>query len=1503
MPCTTLGVKPPKRWRRWHGKWLRMSPTNAGPGCERLEAGVSQLGEPTRKAPASDVCTAGVLDLLRAAGPTRGSPYASMSMSRIVRQRAPSARPSPSRSHSRMRGRGDSNSHKGTVQRPEDRALYQIEVDNIYNCPTQVAHPSGHQKSRDPDIIDRKVEENKDAVEQHQLTYPAVVHKAFGNLVSAPGFPYIRDIDWLVKDFTKEDWEQLQLTIKEEHPQLIFVKYYYDQEACTLNMSSPFFLHEDMIHAFVNLVRRKVGIYVPPQFLHQIFTAVLQLAPHHPVPGETEQVTVPDSVVSLVMTAGTYPMGLLEVSKSQDFRKALRKLYHAGRQHILNTKEIQMSFLFCINAEEYPPYHSPDKGLNVRESDLAYDDQQYAQQLLDHGGVIPGIGPWSAGGHMFCGAIDMHLFNVDPQSTRQMRTLKKGINNQWPLEMWVEQGIAIPVKRDYNTAQLKHQHAKFLEGLRQALDNQVCAMAEVMQLKQSKDLWWPAVHKASDEDQDYFRKVYWPTLTNKPITLEDVESFIDELITGAVNARSLPYAPHGDRKGSEHGGSLGRKPNPPSESARVLQRAYLAVTGARPHAWLTMTRTAVKGARLCIWMCLMRSRETREGHLTLSSSPDCEGNTRRVSVRYVNYTTGGRAIIISFKSTYCYIHKRLVAYAWRSSDLERPQRVQIRADEKVRINPYIAPQVLAPTALRATATATTSSLSSTTPALWAATARTRLANQTHAPSQREGKLASATGWLTCRRFSQRQPTTWHLAVPDHYFLPPRLLTSPLSSRDLTWVASLLGPAPSSKTERTTENAERGGRKEDRDYEQTEREKEGFDNESKPEHLAGSMIIGWILEAHKLLCGEGTEERAMLLSIPTHDLLYAVRPYRMYLLRRRLSLCPRQHAYRRTRRSSCALLATHHTHGPWYNLQVVPGRMHGDTVDAQICAFDVPYASMNAPRAAATNGTFVVHTGAHEDRVAAIRHGLMVVPSALQEGTPVLRDDLAAVPFTLQGGTTDPQRCMSNVPGSTLTACFAVFPDLSSSSCSARSTMFQNKLHVFTEVQALGRSNAAEPHLARLAEEWEDPDDLTRDSMSGRHTIRPTAIQGGPHILTEVRASGTIEPRLGQLAGTWNNLDPPSDGQHSCAAAVQDDLQPLTTTTFLAIPATPRARHPTLAQSHQTRKLEIAAAVQQPVPTDPDRRERPPDRQPGENFTVLADGSFLGTPIQLNIDLSAAPNISGDYDKHIERRRRGIGTEERDESAEAGGVDEERLAEGGEGEGCGIGKEDEHTCSKDEGASLLDVPPPPLTPPSPTQPPPLVTTTTTNTVAVAVTMHVGGTDGPRGDLHVATGTVTQCGTIGELARSTNVLTVIVAHAQISAFSRDIYDRLRSLAVNWTASSPRSSPRRHHPPFLYQIFVLAGSEPFGGFRLQLEERKAQPTRGQGSTDAAYGERGFEQPPLASCHRQYIARRRTGYGSHRDTDIKPWARHTGLTSDIETGTTSTACIEQSTRRAGYW
>ncbi|KAH9924499.1 uncharacterized protein B0H18DRAFT_1211770 [Fomitopsis serialis] len=571
----------------------------------------------------------------------------------------------------------------------------------------------------------------------------------------------------------------------------------------------------------------------------------------------------------------------------------------------------------------------------------------------------------------------------------------------------------------------------------------------------------------------------------------------------------------------------------------------------------------------------------------------------------------------------------------------------------------------------------------------------------------------------------------------------------------------------------------------------------------------------------------------------------------------------------------------------YDPEVVPGpsTLQGNTTDAQYCTSDVPHnfstgyrvadtpqtdvsasisPSLTVPAQAivATNVKFAARIASDGEGTIAPRGDPRIVPPTLQDGAPVLEDDREVVLFISQGGTTDQQRCRSDVPHSTSTGCDAVFADSSSASRIAHSTAPQDTLHILTEVQASDCFSTAEPHLVQLAEPLDDPDDLSRNALDPARVMasdpqRMTSPREACTALTDVQTQllrvCAAEPSTVQLADSPD--DPTYDRQSSCHDVDADGCRTVTHATQdarIAPTAVRQSDRPCAAEPHAVQLLDLGTVsshqslcdpsapanaqsdacvftmnalardrdstaallpVQQPALTDPDRPERHPDRQPDENFTVLVEGSLLGTPTQLPIDSFAAPDIGGDYERHHESevaralRRSSAGRMadqagdegDVDESAETEESDEEGLAEGGGEEGCGVGEGDEPASSKDRGTSMSEVPPPPL-PPPPTPPPPPVTTTTTNAVIVAATTHVDGMIDPWGDLQVEPSTDRPCGTIGGRVRSTGVPKVPATHTQTSDSSFDACfeepdsdsksEYLTVVAIDTGPSTPRS-----------------------------------------------------------------------------------------------------------------
>ncbi|KAH9907689.1 uncharacterized protein B0H18DRAFT_1220247 [Fomitopsis serialis] len=298
---------------------------------------------------------------------------------------------------------------------------------------------------------------------------------------------------------------------------------------------------------------------------------------------------------------------------------------------------------------------------------------------------------------------------------------------------------------------------------------------------------------------------------------------------------------------------------------------------------------------------------------------------------------------------------------------------------------------------------------------------------------------------------------------------------------------------------------------------------------------------------------------------------------------------------------------HRTHGPRYNLQAVPGSTHGDTVDAHDCMSDVPCGSMNAPRASATNGTFVVRTGGHEDRVDAIRDDLTVVPSTLQDGTLAPWDDLAVVPYTQQGDTTDAQYRTSDVPHHSATGYrVADTPQADIST----STPIPLCAPVSTSVAT------NEEFVVRVAGQGDG-----RSVMQDDLPVVPADLQGHTPALRDDLA---VVPPISQ-SDTADAQQCTSDGPHS----------PITDRW---IASTPRLM------------LDVHAT----------------DQHEGSRTE--------GTPL-MDVSISTPPTFP----------------------AEAGEADGKGPAEGGEGEGCGASRESEQEGSQVEGTPMLDEPtsPPPV----------------------------------------------------------------------------------------------------------------------------------------------------------------------------------------------------------------
>ncbi|KAH9914210.1 uncharacterized protein B0H18DRAFT_1046330, partial [Fomitopsis serialis] len=501
-----------------------------------------------------------------------------------------------------------------------------------------------------------------------------------------------------------------------------------------------------------------------------------------------------------------------------------------------------------------------------------------------------------------------------------------------------------------------------------------------------------------------------------------------------------------------------------------------------------------------------------------------------------------------------------------------------------------------------------------------------------------------------------------------------------------------------------------------------------------------------------------------------------------------------------------------------DLAVVPLISQYDMADVQYCTSDVPHHPTTGcrvagtpqmdvptstlhplpapiPTSVATNVKFVVRMAGQEDGMFTLPDDLLVVLSDTQGRAPVLEDDREVVHFNAQGGMMDQQRCRSEMPHPASTV-----------RCAARTSSLPLDVHGA----------------------YDHPSSIAPDFLSGSYIARPPTTQHGLHVLTE-------------LAESWVHLDDRSSSPQSRAAAFREDLysQPevrapgsVKTAEHLAVQLTGpqydldlldevldlnpdllsshhRLRDPGASASAQpdacvaptntrVRDCEATTAlptVQQPALTDSDRPERLSDRQPDENFTVLIEGSILGTPTKLPITSFAAPDIGGDYERrheselvHAPRRSSAGRTEDQggvevevEEIAEAGEAEEEGQTEGREGEGHGVGKEDKLPCSEDKSTPVLDVPPPLISPPL-TPSSPLSTATTTTLVVVAITVHNGGTGRPRGDLQVAPGTARHCGTIGERVCSSDVSDIFTAHAQTTSSSLDIYAEVLSSGSN-------------------------------------------------------------------------------------------------------------------------
>ncbi|KAH9912874.1 uncharacterized protein B0H18DRAFT_1051473 [Fomitopsis serialis] len=517
-----------------------------------------------------------------------------------------------------------------------------------------------------------------------------------------------------------------------------------------------------------------------------------------------------------------------------------------------------------------------------------------------------------------------------------------------------------------------------------------------------------------------------------------------------------------------------------------------------------------------------------------------------------------------------------------------------------------------------------------------------------------------------------------------------------------------------------------------------------------------------------------------------------------------------------------------------DLAVVPLISQYDMADVQYCTSDVPHHPTTGcrvagtpqmdvptstlhplpapiPTSVATNVKFVVRMAGQEDGMFTLPDDLLVVLSDTQGRAPVLEDDREVVHFNAQGGTMDQQRCRSEMPHPASTVrCAArtsslpldvhgaydhpssIAPDFLSGSYIARPPATQHGLHVLTEVQGPDWPSAAEPPLVQLAESWVHLDDRSSSPQS-----RAAAFREELYSQPEVRAPGSVktaEHLAVQLTGPQYDLDLLDE-----VLDLNPDL--LSSHHRLRDPGASASAQPDACvapTNTRVRDCEATTAlptVQQPALTDSDRPERLSDRQPDENFTVLIEGSILGTPTKLPITSFAAPDIGGDYERrheselvHAPRRSSAGRTEDQggvevevEEIAEAGEAEEEGQTEGREGEGHGVGKEDKLPCSEDKSTPVLDVPPPLISPPL-TPSSPLSTATTTTLVVVAITVHNGGTGRPRGDLQVAPGTARHCGTIGERVCSSDVSDIFTAHAQTTSSSLDIYAEVLSSGSN-------------------------------------------------------------------------------------------------------------------------
>ncbi|KAH9910181.1 uncharacterized protein B0H18DRAFT_1071788 [Fomitopsis serialis] len=263
----------------------------------------------------------------------------------------------------------------------------------------------------------------------------------------------------------------------------------------------------------------------------------------------------------------------------------------------------------------------------------------------------------------------------------------------------------------------------------------------------------------------------------------------------------------------------------------------------------------------------------------------------------------------------------------------------------------------------------------------------------------------------------------------------------------------------------------------------------------------------------------------------------------------------------------------------------------------------------------------------------------------EDGTSAPRYDCEVVPDVPRDSTSvlqdDLAVVLYNSQGCTmdLQRCMTIVPQLTSTATSAAGTSSS-----LLDVQ--GDNNHHSPSIA--------------DRLSDSSITLASASQDGLHFREEVQVSGGFDTAETPVAHQHSLRDPGAP-----TSAQPDDR---------VSPSDTRARDcgPTAA----------LRTVQRPAITDPNRLERPPDR----------------TSTQLHTDLSAAPDIAGDYDRHhgsqiaYELWRPCVGRKGQDgvkgdvgDGTGARERVEEGRAEGGEGEGHGVDEEDEPPCSesKDE----------------------------------------------------------------------------------------------------------------------------------------------------------------------------------------------------------------------------